>query len=182
MKVLMTVVILCLLSLSYGWAAGPMFPQDTTPKVGTKAEFQKLVSESEGKKGYMIKLAGRMIGFDPSDEGTIILAEWLPYPADLDLEDGPKDYDQDTGLRFALRYPGETHDPLFKWKGNKFILEGTIQGKRNIVLDMFGKQKSLLYVMAQCIHVWESGESEEFDQPDVQFKGPHVARTFCVGK
>lgn len=182
MKVLMTIVILCLLNFSQGLAADPMFPEDATPRVGTEADFQKLVSEIEGKKGQIVKLAGRMIGFDPSEEGTIILAEWLPYPADLDLEDGPKDHDVDTGLRFALRYPGETHDPQFKWEGNKFILEGTIQGKRTMVLNMFGTHKSLLYVMARCIHIWESGETEDFDQPDVQFKGPHIARTFCVRK
>ncbi len=90
----------------------------------------------------MVKLAGRMIGFDPTDEGTVILAEWLPYPVDLDLEDGPKDHDVDTGMRFALRYPGETHDPQLIWKGNKFIMEGTIQGTRTMVLDMFGHQKN----------------------------------------
>ena len=182
MKILMAVVILCLLSFSQALSADPMFPEDSTPRVATKEDFQKFASGVEGNKGKMVKLAGRMIGFDPSEEGTIILAEWLPYPVDLDLEDGPKDHDVDTGLRFALRYPGETHDPQFAWKGNKFILEGTIQGTRNMILNLFGTHKSLPYVMAQCIHVWETGETEEFDQPDVQFKGPHIARTFCVGK
>jgi hypothetical protein len=182
MKALITVAFFCLFSFSQGLAAEPTFPEDATPKVVTEADFQKFASDVEGKKGQMVKLAGRMIGFDPSQEGTIILAEWLPYPVDLDLEDGPKDYDVDTHLRFAVRYPGETHDPQFKWEGNKFILEGTIQGTRTMVLDLFGTHKKLPYVMARCIHVWETGETEEFDQPDVQFKGPHIARTFCVRK
>ena len=182
MKILIAIVALYLVSFSNGLAVETMFPEGASPRVSTTADFQKFVSEVESKKGKIVKLAGRMIGFDPAEEGTIILAEWLPYPADLDLEDGPKDHDVDTGLRFALRYPGETHDPQFKWKGNKFILEGTIQGKRTVVLDMFGTQKSLPYVIARCIHLWESGETEEFDQPDLQFKGPHIARTFCVGK
>ena len=182
MRELVMFISLCLLSLSAAQAAEPIFPQDAVPKVSSKSAFQKLFSGIEENKGRTIKLAGRMIGFEPSEEGTIIIAEWLPYPADLDLEDGPKDHDQDTGLRFALRYPGETHDPQFKWKGNEFILEGKIQGTKNIVMDLFGSAKSLMFVMAQCIHVWESGETEEFDQPDVQFKGPHIARTFCVKK
>ena len=182
MKVLITVAVWCLLSYTQGLAADTMFPEDATPRVGTKADFQEFASDVEGKKGQMIKLAGRMIGFDPTDEGTVILAEWLPYPTDLDLEDGPKDHDVDTGLRFALRYPGETHDPQFKWKGNKFILEGTIEGERKVVVNLFGTNKTLPYIMVRCIHVWETGETEEFDQPDVQFKGPHIARTFCVGK
>ena len=182
MRALLLVVPLCLFCFVAAWAGEPTFPQDAVPKVSSKSDFQKLVSGIEENKGRTIKLAGRMIGFDPSDEGTIIIAEWLPYPADLDLEDGPKDHDQDTGLRFALRYPGETHDPQFKWKGNEFILEGKIRGTKNVVMDMFGSAKTLMYVMAQCIHVWESGETEEFDQPDVQFKGPHIARTFCIRK
>lgn len=182
MTVLMTLILLCLLSFSPVRAADPTFPEDAVPMVGDKAYFQKLVTDPESKKGEKIKIAGRMIGFEPSEEGTIILAEWLPYPVHLNLEDGPKDQDQDTGLRFALRYPGETHDPQFKWEGNKFILEGTIEGQRDFVMDMFGTKKTLVYVMARCIHVWETGATEEFDQPDVQFKGPHVARTFCVRK
>ena len=182
MRALVMFVSFCLLSFSAAQAAESIFPQDEVPKVSTKSEFQKLVSGIEENKGRTIKLAGRMIGFDPAKEGTIIIAEWLPYPADLNLEDGPKDHDQDTGLRFAVRYPGETHDPQFKWKGNEFILEGKIQGTKNVIMDLFGSTQPLIYVMAQCIHVWESGETEEFDQPDVQFKGPHIARTFCVKK
>lgn len=182
MRVTLTVAVLCLFCFSYGWSADVLLPQDGTQKISTPEDFQKLVSGIEENKGLTVKLAGRMISFDPSDEGTIIIAEWLPFPVDLDLEDGPKDSDQDTGLRFALRYPGETHDPQFKWRGNKFILEGNIQGTRSVTMDLFGSSKNLIYVMARCIHVWETGETEEFDQPDVQFKGPHIARTFCVKK
>ena len=182
MKVLITGVVLFLLSFTQGLAADRQFSEGATPRVGSKADFQKFASDVEGKKGRMIKIAGRMIGFDPTEEGTVILAEWLPYPADLNLEDGPKDHDVDTGLRFALRYPGDTHDPQFLWKGNKFIMEGTVEGERNFVVNLFGTHKMLPYVMARCIHVWETGETEEFDQPDIQFKGPHIARTFCVGK
>ena len=182
MRELLWVVPLWFLGFSAAWAGEPLFPQNSVPKVSSQETFQQLALEAEKKKGQKIKLAGRMIGFDPSDEGTIIIAEWLPYPADLDLEDGPQDHDQDTGLRFALRYPGQTHDPQFKWKGNEFILEGNIQGTKNVVMDLFGNEKTLMFVMAQCIHVWESGETEEFDQPDVQFKGPHIARTFCIKK
>ena len=64
MKVLITVAALCLLSVSHA-LADPMFPEDSTPRVGTKAEFQNFASSVEGEKGQMIKLAGRMIGFDP---------------------------------------------------------------------------------------------------------------------
>ena len=182
MRELLLVVPLCMFGFSAAWAGDPLFPQDSVPKASSIEIFHKLASNAEKSQGEKIKLAGRMIGFEPSDEGTIIIAEWLPYTADLDLEDGPQDHDKDTGLRFALRYPGQTHDPQFKWKGNEFILEGTIQGTKNVVMDMFGNEKTLLYVIAQCIHVWESGETEEFDQPDVQFKGPHIARTFCIKK
>ena len=175
-------VMLCVFALSQAQASDPTFPKDSVHKVESATEFKKITSGIGELKGQKIKLAGRMAGFDPADEGTIILAEWLPYPIDLDLEEGPKDPTQDSGLRFALRYPGEVHDPLFKWKGNKFILEGTIQGTRTVIMDMFGTEKMLLYVVAQCIHVWEQGETESMDQPDVQFKGPHLARTFCVNR
>ena len=135
-----------------------------------------------------IKLAGRIIDTSSTSEGAMILAAWFPYLPHFDLEDGPPDTAAHHGRHFVFLFPGLTgdpfakgpdYDPLIAWEGNKFVMEGSIQGHRTMIINSEGDEQTMLFVRAQCIHVWETGKSEPSDQPDSQWPG-QIARTFCA--
>ena len=137
-----------------------------------------------------IKLAGRIIDTSSTTEGAMILAAWFPYLPHFDLEDGPPDTAAHHGRHFVFLFPGFSgdpfakgpdYDPLMAWEGNKFVMEGSIQGRRAMIINIEGDEQTMLFVRAQCIHVWETGESEPSDQPDSQWPG-QIARTFCTQK
>ena len=186
------IVYFLILSLHLGCAAlsgnDPVFPEDQVPAVMTVTDFDRIWDNLENYKGMTVKLAGRIVDTTSTPDGAVILANWLPYVSHFDLEDGPPDMSHLHLRHFAFLFPGITGDPFAKgpdydpqvaWEGNKFVLEGTVAGSRTMVVNLLGKEKTLLLVRAQCIHVWETGESEPSDQPDSQWAG-QIARTFCV--
>ncbi len=168
----------------------PMFPEDAAPAITSAAQFDSIDSGAESYKRKTMKLAGRIHSVDATEQGALILADWLPFPKDIGLEEGPPDTPDAQGRRFVFLFPGTVRDPFIPgpgydpkaaWEGNRFVLEGTVEGKKTMVLDIFGGEKSLLYLSARCIHVWETGEGEIADQPDSQWGGT-IARTFCAMK
>jgi len=180
--------------LLYGCATSmtsdPTFPVDAVPAVTSSSQFDKVTKGADGSKGQMIKLAGRIIDVSTTQEGALIIASWLPFPKQTSLEEGPPDSPATKGRHFVFLFPGtirdpfipgEAYDPKVAWEGNRFILEGKLAGKKTVVLDPLGDQKSLLHVQARCIHVWETGQSEVADQPDSQWAGT-IGRTFCATK
>ena len=183
-----------LLTLSQGCIPSPetdpLFPEDKVPAAIDASDFDRISAHLDGYTGSMIKLAGRIVDTNHTEEGAIILASWLPYPPHFELEDGPPDVSPHHRRHFVFLFPGIAGDPFEKgpdydslivWEGNKFVLEAMIKGTRTMVLDVEGDEKALLFVITRCIHVWETGESEPSDQPDSQWTG-QVARTFCAQK
>ena len=166
----------------------PSFVEDQVPAIISSYDFDRISNNLEGYQGMNIKLAGRIIDTSSTTEGAIILATWFPYLPHFDLEDGPPDTAARHGRHFVFLFPGFSgdpfakgpdYDPLMAWEGNKFVMEGSIQGRRTMIINIEGDEQTMLFVRAQCIHVWETGKSEPSDQPDSQWPG-QIARTFCA--
>ena len=169
-------------------SSDPVFQDDQVPVIINVTDFDRLWDNLEDHKGMTVKIAGRIVNTTSTSDGALILANWLPYVPHFELEDGPPDTTHLHLRHFAFLFPGITGDPFAKgpdydahaaWEGNKFVLEGTVAGRQKMVVSMLGEEKSMLLLKAQCIHVWETGESEPSDQPDSQWAG-QIARTFCV--
>ena len=168
----------------------PVFPEDQTPAIISANDFDRIWDNLDGYKNKTVKIAGRIVDTSSTPEGAVILATWIPYVPHFDLEDGPPDTAPELSRNFAFLFPGiagdpfakgPDYDPLVAWEGNKFVLEGTVKGSRKMLLSVVGEEKTMLFIKAQCIHVWETGESEATSQPDSQWAG-QIARTFCVRK
>ena len=46
---------------------------------------------------------------------------------------------------------------FYTTRGNKFLLEGNVEGIKKALVNIFGNEENLLYVNAKCVHVWETG-------------------------
>ncbi len=183
---------LLILSLSLGCealsASDSVFPDDQVPAIMSVTDFDRIWNNLDTYKGMTVKIAGRIVDTTSTPDGAVVLANWIPYVPHFELEDGPPDTAHLHLRHFAFLFPGLKGDPFAKgpdydqqvaWEGNKFVMEGLVEGSRTMVVNLLGKEKTMLLVRAQCIHVWETGESEPSDQPDSQWAG-QIARTFCV--
>ena len=183
---------LIFLTLPLGCAAlsesDSVFPDDQVPAIISVTDFDRIWDNLDDYKGMTVKIAGRIVDTTSTQDGAVVLANWLPYVSHFELEDGPPDTTHLHLRHFAFLFPGIEGDPFAKgpdydqqvaWEGNKFVMEGSIEGSRTMVVNLLGEERTMLLVRAQCIHVWETGESEPSDQPDSQWAG-QIARTFCV--
>lgn len=160
-----------------GCAAGPTFPENDAATLKASSEFGVLAATPDTYQGRAVRLAGRMVSVETTDQGTMIVAEWLPFPEPGEY--GPASTGKSTGERFTLRYPGRL-DPMGSWHGNKFVVAGAMRGtSRLITID--GLSKSVPHVEARCLHVWKTGDSELSDAaPDVEQTGfPPLEQTYC---
>jgi starvation-inducible outer membrane lipoprotein len=143
-------------------------------------EFGVFVAQPDVYRGRAVKLAGRIVGVESTEKGTLIVAEWLPYPQKGQYGPGANEF---TGQnRFKLLYPGVI-DPWSSWQGNRFVMTGNIEGTQNMVASFTGASKSVPYMVARCIHVWEVGDNTWWDQPDTEPGGyPYLQHTYCANK
>ena len=159
--------------------AETLFGSDQIPAVKSTDQLDKIVGDIPAHQGKPIRLAGRVLRVDSVEGGYTALARWLPYPSPRRVDKGPKDDQADDGPRFVISYRGIVKDRPYTSLGNKFVLEGTVNGTRKTVVDVFGTQKDLLHVDARCVRVWETGVSDIGGTPDSDIPLA-VSRTFCV--
>ena len=143
-------------------AAKSPFPPQVMDKVSPTFDFEAWKdappSNVTGKSdsGHHVQLGGRILQANNSSKGTLIVAEQLPI-VDHPVF-GPKEPAKRSGdYEFALQYPEELPPGALRF-GNRFIVVGTTKGRTNVVVDGAPKTKPLL--VADCIHVWETGKSE----------------------
>jgi starvation-inducible outer membrane lipoprotein len=111
------------------------------------------------KTDRKIQLGGRIIRADTKDGTVSIVAAQMPiveHPAY-----GPKDTGKRSG-EFAITYQGKI-EPNFLQTGNRLIVVGTTQTTKVIVVDDI--PRSFATVMAQCLHIWNTGGREIADFP-----------------
>lgn len=176
-RLIFAFTIVAMYLFAHGCSSAPLFPTDDTQAV-TQEQFGVLTAKPDVYRGRAVKLAGRMVGVETTDKGTMILAEWLPLPSEGQY--GPASNPITQQDRFSFLYPGNI-DTWGTWKGNRFIITGEIEGSQEVISSLTGQSKSLPYMVARCIHVWEIGDNLWWTQPDTEPGGyPYLQKTYCA--
>ncbi len=128
--------------------------------------------------GLKVELGGRIVQASKNGKGIVIVAEQLPiakYPVY-----GPAEPEKRAGnYEFAFLYPGELEPQALK-NGNRFVIIGTTSGRKPVVVN--GVSKSEPFLVADCIHVWQTGRTEiaEFKEDVGGGYSPLPEKTYCV--
>ena len=79
-----------------------------------------------------------------------------------------------------FRFAGKRDREFSTTWGNKFLLEGTVEGTKNAMVKIFGPHADLLYVKAKCVHIWETGDANVSSSPGESGYPPTRQRTVCT--
>ena len=173
-------------TLLSGCAAHTPFPPQVMEKVLPTFQFEAWrdagPTNESGKSdaGIKVELGGRIVQATKNDKGIVIVAVQLPivsHPIYGPTEDVTRTGDYE----FAFLYPGEL-EPLDLMKGNRFIIVGTTTSRRPVLVN--GIPKTEPFLIADCIHVWQTGGAEIADfKLDVGGGlSPLPETTYCVAK
>jgi hypothetical protein len=157
-----------------------MTPQGNGNKTVTaSSQFDDMSEHSDKYLGQETRLVDSIVNIDETDEGYLVLAKWLPYPTTL-LEQGPVACESKGDRHFLIRFVGKRDREFYAIRGNKFLLEGTVEGIKQGVVNVVGPKKDLILINAKCVHLWETGESEvNSGQGDSEYP-PVRQRTLCA--
>mgnify|MGYP001217401108 CR=1 FL=1 len=183
---LSTLMALILCAELSGCAAKTLFPPEVMEKVSPIFHFEAWrdagPSNESGKSdaGIKVQLGGRIVQTTMDGKGIVIVAEQLPivnHPAYGPTEDNKRTGDHE----FAFLYPGEL-EALDLMKGNRFIIVGTTTSRRPVLVN--GIPKTEPFLIADCIHVWQTGGAEiaEFKEDVGGGLSPLQEKTYCVAK
>lgn len=160
------------------------FPPKVMEKVSPTFDFNAWKESSptnvggKSDSGTKVELGGRIVQVNPSQKGMLIVAEQLPivnHPVY-----GPTDAGKRSGTyEFALQYPDELPLSALRF-GNRFVVVGTTHGRTSVVVD--GAPKSEPFLVADCIHIWQTGRSEiaSFKEDVGAGFSPLPEQTYCV--
>ncbi|GJL60223.1 MAG: hypothetical protein NPIRA03_30800 [Nitrospirales bacterium] len=147
--------------------------------ITSSSQFDKLADNPSSYLGQEKRLAGAVVSIDQTEEGYLVLAEWLPYPK-KQIEEGPQVDQSDRSRHFLIRFIGKREKEFYTTRGNLFLLEGTVEGTKKALVNVFGPRKNLLYVNARCVRIWETGQDESrSSQLDSQYP-PARVKTLCA--
>ena len=167
-------------------AEKPLFPPDVLEGVAPTFDFvawrEAPPTNPSGKSdsGTKVKLGGRIVQAAIQNGGVLIIAEQLPivrHPAY-----GPADSGKRSGeFEFAFLFPGQLESADLR-KGNRFILVGTTNGRKPVFVE--GAPKTEPYLVAECVHIWRTGDSEISSFPEGVGAGysPLPEITSCAAK
>jgi starvation-inducible outer membrane lipoprotein len=162
------------------------FPPEIMEKVSPTFHFEAWrdagPTNESGKSdaGLKIMLGGRIVQATKISKGIVIVAEHLPivnHPAYGPTEDVQRTGDHE----FAFLYDGVL-EPLDLMKGNRFIVVGTTTSRRPLLVN--GVPKTEPFIIADCIHVWQTGGAEiaEFQEDAGGGYSSLPETTYCVAK
>ena len=183
---LSTLLTLTLCAVLSGCAVNTLFPPEIMEKVSPTFQFEAWrdagPTNESGKSdaGIKVELGGRIVQATKNGKGIVIVAEHLPivnHPVY-----GPTEDVKNTGdHEFAFLYPGEL-ETLDLMKGNRFIIVGTTTTRRPVLVN--GIPKTEPFLIADCIHVWQTGGTEiaEFKEDVGGGLSPLPEKTYCVAK
>ena len=153
-----------------GCASAPIFEGNGSHTLKSESEFGVLTAQPDVYQGRAVKLAGRIVGVESTNGGTLVSAEWLPYP-DVEYV-GPNEMARGGG-KFTIFYPGKL-DAAGRQYGNKLLVVGKVDKTQSM------SARGAPHVMAKCLHVWKTGADEIEIQPDDEFIGHPVSEeTYC---
>ncbi len=134
------------------------FPPKVMERVSPTFDFNAWKESSptnvggKSDSGTTVELGGRIVQVNPSQKGMLIVADQLPIAKHPVY--GPTDAGERSGTyEFALQYPDELPPGALRF-GNRFVVVGTTQGRKSVVVD--GAPKSEPILVADCIHVWQT--------------------------
>ena len=183
---LITLTALTVCTVLSGCTPTTPFPPRVMEKVSPTFHFEAWrdasPSNSSGisDSGLKVQLGGRIVQATKNDKGIMIVAEQLPivnHPVY-----GPTDNVERTGdYEFAFLYTGEI-EPLDLMRGNRFIVVGTTTSRRPLLVK--GMPKTVPFLIADCIHVWQTAGAEiaEFKESVGGGFSPLPETTYCVAK
>ena len=177
-----------LLILSISCVEITTFPDNGSPSINQLEDFVSLVDHPSGYQGRFLRMAGRMVGIEKQEQGSMIIGEFMLYPKNPNLRpetpNTDRAYTRGKKRRRFLVVFSESIDPQFLWNGNEFLVFGQYTGTQDFV-NIVGSSQPAPYIQAQCLHVWNTGSADlqEFtDQPGPGFPYfPPMERTFCLG-
>ena len=169
-----------------GCAANTTFPPEVMEKVSPTFHFEAWrdagPTNEAGKSdaGIKVMLGGRIVQATKNGKGTVIVADHLPimnHPVYGPIEDVKRTGDHE----FAFLYEGGL-ESLDLMKGNRFVTVGTTTSRRPVLVN--GVPKTEPFLVAECIHVWQTGDAEisEFKESVGGGNSPLPEKTYCVAK
>lgn len=169
-----------------GCSSNAPFPSKVTEKVSPTFQFEAWRDASPtnpsgvSDSGLKVELGGRIVQTTRNGKGIVIVAEQLPivnHPVY-----GPTEEVKRTGdYEFAFLYPGELEPQALK-NGNRFVMVGTTTSRRPVMVN--GVPKTEPFLIADCIHVWQTGRTEiaEFKESAGAGYSPLPEKTYCVAQ
>ena len=136
-----------------------VFPSEVMEGVDRNFDFSVWRLTPNAKTDRKIELGGRVIQAETKGGAVSIVIAQLPivdHPAY-----GPKDTGKRSG-EFTITYEGKI-EPNFLQTGNRLIVVGITRTTKVIVVDDI--PRSFPTVMAQCLHIWNTGGREIADFP-----------------
>lgn len=178
MRNLLTTLVAFLCGSLIGCGTSPPFPDTVVKDVNRKIEFGVLQADPDVYKGQVIQLAGRIIGVEQLEKGTLLVVHQLPI-VERPIH-GPAESGARTG-EFAVLFPGRMA-PVDAAPGNRIIVVGTIQGAQETLRE--GTLKKGPYLVARCLHVWETAGEEIYDylvkHGGEEGDSSQIQQTYCV--
>jgi starvation-inducible outer membrane lipoprotein len=136
-----------------------VFPPEVIEGVDHNFDFSSWRLTPNAKTNRKIQLGGRIIQSDSKDGTVSIVAAQLPiveHPAY-----GPKDTGKRSG-EFTITYQGKIELNLLQ-TGNRLIVVGVTRPAKVVIVDDI--PRSFPTVMAQCLHIWNTGGRDIADFP-----------------
>lgn len=160
------------------------FPENGTSAISHRSEFGAIIAHPDTYQGQAVRLAGRIIGVQETETGTLLLAKWMPFPDSKGKSerDIPNGLSNGTGSdNFSVFYPGKL-DGKARWRGNEFLAIGTMEGNRQVA-TMTGRIQEVPALKADCLRIWTTaGEVSRLYGPTGMDRNLPSAETYCRDK
>ena len=183
---LITLTTLTVCTVLSGCAATTTFPPKVMEKVSPTFHFEAWRDASPSNEsgqsdaGLKVELGGRIVQATRNGKGIVIVAEQLPI-VNHPVYGPTEDVNRTGDYEFAFLYPGEL-EPRDLRNGNRFVMVGTTTSRRPVVVN--GVPKTEPYLIADCIHVWQTGRTEiaEFKENVGGGYSPLPEKTYCIAQ
>ena len=170
-----------------GCAANTPFPPEVTDNVSPTFHFEAWRDASptneSGKSdaGIKVVLGGQIVQATKNGKGIVIVAEQLPIVSNPVYGPAEGEVKRAGDHEFAFLFAGGL-ESLDLMKGNRFVIVGTTTSRRPVLVN--GVPKTEPFLVADCIHVWQTGDAEisEFKESVGGGDSPLPEKTYCVAK
>ena len=174
-------------ALLSGCTGSSPFPPKATEGVSPTFQFEAWRDASPtnpsgvSDSGTKIELGGRMVQSSKNGKGIVIVAEKLPIVTHPVYGPTEPDKPRTGDYEFAIHYPGQL-EPSALRNGNRFVVVGQTSGRKPVIVN--GVPKIEPYLVADCIHVWQTGRTEigEFKEDVGGGYSPLPEKTYCAAK